>query len=155
MTRYAILIVFILSGCTTKNPDAPANEVSVPVDSAREFYRQETQENFDYSRFQGIYDNESTTTGFSAILTLAENGNDLSFTLSVTQGNSCKGHAEGKVFMMSHEPAFYVGFYEAENCPLQFSFMLQDDKVDVKEINLCKLREGNCSFEGSYVKRKT
>lgn len=156
MMRYGALIVFILFGCTAKNPDKPVNELSVPVDSATEFYKQdETEEDFDYSRFEGIYDHESSTTGFSAILTITENGNDLSFTLSVAQGSGCKGEAKGAVFMMSHEPNFYVGFYEAENCQLQFSFMLQEDNIDIKEINLCELHESNCWFEGSYAKRKS
>jgi hypothetical protein len=101
----------------------------------------------------GIYDHESTTRGFSAILTITESGNDLSFTLSVSQGN-CKGEAEGKIIMVSHEENYHIGFFELEQCPLQFSLMLQGDKIDVKEINLCRLHEANCVFEGTYAKRK-
>lgn len=149
------IVLILLATCTTKSPQEKntTSEV-VEIDSATEFY-QDTEDKivFDYSNFQGIYDHESNTRGFTAILTITESGNDLSFTLSVSQG-TCKGEAEGKILMISHEENYHVGFFELDQCPLQFSLMIQEDKVDVKEVNLCKLHESNCNFEGTYAKRK-
>lgn len=155
MIRYIPFIVLTIAGCKEKEKQKIADNQGIEIDSATEFYEQAGDENsYDYARFKGIYDHESRTSGFSAVLAIRENGNDLSFTISVAQGN-CKGEAEGAVFMMSHEANYYVGFYQLDNCQLQFTFMLQENKIDVKEINICRLHEGSCTFEGSYAKRKT
>jgi hypothetical protein len=154
MTRCLFFILLILAGCKEKVQQENVDNQGIEVDSAKDFFEQpEDGKTYDYARFLGIYDHESRTGGFSAVLAITENGNDLSFTLSVAQGNGCKGEAEGAIFMMSHETNYYVGFYQLENCQLQFSFMLQEDKIDVKEINICRLHEGSCTFEGTYAKR--
>lgn len=153
MTRYLLLIVLLLHACKEKEKPENADNQSIEIDSAEDYFQSEDEKNYDYARFRGIYDHESRTGGFSAVLAVNENGNDLSFTISVAQGN-CKGEAEGAIFMMSHETNYYVGFYQLENCQLQFTFLLQEDKIDVKEINICRLHEGSCTFEGSYAKRK-
>ncbi len=155
MIRYTLFIVLILACCKEKSQEKNTDYQAVAIDSTAEFYEHEGDEkSYDYARFRGIYDHESRTGGFSAVLAVTENGNDLSFTISVAQGN-CKGEAEGAIFMMSHEANYYVGFYQLENCRLQFTFMLQENKIDVKEINMCSLHEGSCTFEGSYAKRKS
>lgn len=152
-SRLSVLFLLSLAACTGKAPQENTNPEAIEVDSASEFYEQpEDQTPYNYRTFQGIYDHESTTQGFAAVLTLTESGNDLSFTLSVSQGN-CKGEAKGKITMVSHEENSHIGFFELDQCPLQFSLMLQEDKVDVKEVNLCRLHESNCSFEGTYAKR--
>lgn len=153
MRACSLLFCLLLAGCTGKAPLEKNNE-AIEIDSAEAFYEQpEDRTVYDYRNFRGIYDHESTTRGFSAVLTINESGNDLSFTLSVSQG-SCKGEAEGKIFMVSHEENYHVGFFEQNQCPLQFSLMLQEDKIDIKEVNLCRLHESGCSFEGTYAKRK-
>ena len=146
----------LLACCTTKPPQEDSQKEAVEIDSAKEFYADEAEDKtiYDYRSFQGIYDHESTTRSFSAILTIEESGNDLSFTLSTSQGN-CKGEALGKITIVSHEENYHVGFFELDECPMQFSLMLKEDKIDVKEINFCRLHESNCAFEGTYVKRKT
>lgn len=145
--------VSLLISCTGKTPQENTT-LAVEIDSS-DFYQQPTDKTvYDYKTFRGIYDHESTTSGFSAVLTITESGNDLSFTLSVSQGN-CKGDVAGKLFIVSHEENYHVGFYELDECPLQFSLMLHDNKIDVKEVNLCRLHPAQCSFEGTYAKRKT
>lgn len=153
-TWLSFIFLLLLSGCIGKAPQEDKRSEAIEIDSASDFYQQPADTTvYDYRTFQGIYDHESTTQGFSAVLTITENGNDLSFTLSVSQG-TCKGVAEGKILMVSHEENYHVGFFELEQCPLQFSLLLQEDKVEVKEINLCRLHESNCAFEGTYAKRK-
>lgn len=154
MIRNLLFIALILVGCKGKVDQERTDNQSIEVDSAKEYFENpEGEKSYDYARFTGIYDHESRTGGFSAVLAVTENGNDLSFTISVAQGN-CKGEAEGAIFMLSHEANYYTGFYQIENCQLQFSFMLQEDKIDVKEINICRLHGGSCTFEGTYAKRK-
>lgn len=157
MKRGLSYIGFALLICCSGKPSPEATEnEAVEIDSAKEFYAEEAEDKtvYDYRSFQGIYDHESTTRSFSAILTIEESGNDLSFTLSVSQG-SCKGEALGKITIVSHEENYHAGFFELDECPMQFSLMLKEEKIDVKEINLCRLHESNCAFEGTYVKRKT
>jgi hypothetical protein len=152
-SRFPVLLLLSLVACTGKTPRENPRPEAIEVDSASDFYEQSEDQNvYDYRTFQGIYDHESTTQGFAAVLTLTENGNDLSFTLSVSQGN-CKGEAKGTIIMVSHEENYHIGFFEFDQCPLQFSLMLHEDKVDVKEVNLCRLHESNCAFEGTYAKR--
>lgn len=146
--------LLILAACTGKESKNTRDTGAVEIDSASEFYEQpENKTIYNYRTFQGIYDHESTTGGFSAVLSITESGNDLSFTLSVSQG-TCKGEVEGKISMVSHEENYHVGFFELDQCPLQFSLMLHEDKVEVKEISLCRLHDANCAFEGTYAKRK-
>lgn len=147
------IFCILLACCTGKAPQENKNLQVIEVDST-DFYEQpEDKTVYTYKIFEGIYDHESTTRGFSAVLTLAESGNDLSFTLSVAQGN-CKDEVEGKIKLVSHEENYHIGFFQLDECPLQFSLMLQDVKIDVKEVSLCRLHESGCSFEGTYAKRK-
>jgi hypothetical protein len=91
----------LLAACTGKAPDDSKNTEVVEIDSANDFYEQpEDKTVYDYKTFEGIYDHESTTRGFTAILTITESGNDLAFTLSVSQG-TCKGEAQGKILMVA------------------------------------------------------
>ena len=151
--RAYFLFWLLAAACSSKAPQDSEQTAATEVDSTEFYEQREDKTVYDYKPFQGIYDHESTTKGFSAVLTLTESGNDLSFTLSVSQG-TCKGQADGKISMVSHEENYHVGFFELDECPLQFSLMLQEDKVDIKEVNLCRLHESNCSFEGTYAKRK-
>jgi hypothetical protein len=149
------VLIIILMSCGQKQSseaittsDTTSNEV-VPEDA----FEKEDQLQIDYKRFFGVYDHESSTTGFSAVLALRQNGNDMYFNISVAQG-SCKGETEGVVVIIEQTEAYLSGFYEADNCRLQFTFQRTENKVDVKEITLCQLLGGGCSYEGTYVKRK-
>lgn len=151
---YVVLFATLSEGCSERKTQNETDGAAVEIDSANDFYEQPDDKTvYDYHRFAGIYDHESSTKGFSAILTVTESGNDLAFTISVAQG-SCKGEAKGNMLMISHDKTYYVGFYEVDECPLQFTLMLNEDKIDVKEVNLCRLHEANCAFEGTYAKRK-
>lgn len=153
-TRSFFLLCLLLAGCTGKKSPENTRPEAIEVDSANDFYEQPYDKTvYTYKILRGIYDHESTTRGFSAVLTLAEDGNDLSFTLSVLQG-SCNGQAEGKITVVSHEENYHVGFFDSDQCPLQFTLLFSDEKIDIKEVSLCRLHGSNCSFEGTYVKRK-
>ncbi len=150
-----ILLTGLVAGCGEKKKDEKSAGSAVEIDSTKDFYEQPDNKTvYDYQRFAGIYDHESTTKGFTAVLVITENGNDLSFELSVAQAG-CKGEAKGNMVMVSHEKTYYVGFYEVDECPLQFTLMLTETKIDIKEVNLCRMHEANCAFEGAYIKRKS
>jgi hypothetical protein len=151
--RLIFCVLFLFLSCQQKQsaevltkPDTVAIEVT-PEDA---FGKPEN--NYDYTQLFGVYDHESTTKGFSAVLSLRQNGNDLYFTSSVVQGG-CKGETEGVILMLDQNQNYYSGFYESEDCRLQFTFILAEKKVDVKEVSLCKFLESGCSFEGTYLKR--
>lgn len=154
MRRIFFIVGLLGVACTGKTSHDTADNQSVEVDSAREYYKNTEEEVvYNYRTFAGIYDHESNTKGFTAVLNITESGNDLSFTISVSQG-ACKGEAEGKITMVSHDENGHSGFYELSDCPLQFMLLSKENKIDVKEISLCQLHESGCAFEGTYVKRK-
>jgi len=86
------------------------------------------------------------------VLTLTQYGNDLYFTVSVSQGE-CKGESEGVVSILDYTENYYSGFYNSEDCRMQFSFLLMEKKIDIKEVTICSHHGSNCSFEGAYLKR--
>ena len=151
--KKVILIFLVLIACEKKNkPEIilkPQDTTAVEV-TPEDAY-EKTDSLFSYQEFYGIYDHESNTNGFGAVLSLKQNGNNLYFTLSVVQG-SCKKEVEGVVLILPSSDEFPAGFYQSDDCKLQFTFMKTETKVDVKEINFCGL-EG-CSYEGLYGKRR-
>ena len=151
--RFIFCALLLLFGCQKKQ----SQDTSIETDTASvEVTPQDAYEKSDstyvHTEFFGSYDHESNTKGFTAMLTLRQNGNDVYFTASVSQG-SCKGEIEGVVMMAEHTQAYYSGFYEADDCRLQFTFNRLEKKIDIKEISLCHLLEQSCSFEGVYLKR--
>lgn len=149
--RWLIFLFLLLSGCQQKQPEIPVLEAN-DTTSAKGTYSS-PEKPIHYREVIGVYDHESTTKGFTAVLSLRENGNDLYFYVSVAQGN-CKGEAEGVVIMVEQTENYFSGFYESDDCPLQFTFSPGEKKVDIKAVTFCKPLEKNCSFEGTYVKRK-
>lgn len=147
-------LLIVLFGCQQKQSKENIIESdSASVETTPEDAYEETTENINYKDFFGTYDHESNTKGFTAMLVLRQNGNDVYFTASVSQG-SCKGELEGVVMMAEHTEMDDLGFYESEDCRLQFTLNRLEKKVDIKEISLCHLLEQGCSFEGVYAKRK-
>lgn len=151
--RLLFCILILLSGCRQKQ----SVEVSTtPPPAAKETTPEDAYEkpasNYDYAELFGVYDHESTTKGFSAVLSLRQNGNDLYFSASVAQA-SCTGETEGVVLMLEQNQNYFSGFYESDDCRLQFTFIPAEKKVDIKEVSICRLLEGGCSFEGTYLKR--
>ncbi len=151
--RLLSCFLILLAGCQSKQPAETTTEPdSVSVDVTPQDAYEKPGNNYDYRELFGVYDHESTTNGFSAVLSLGQNGYDLYFTVSVVQGG-CKGETEGVVLMLDQKQNYYAGFYESDDCRLQFTFMPAEKKVDIKEVSLCKLLESGCSFEGTYLKR--
>jgi len=152
--RILLCVLLVLVGCQQKQSQEPSVEsdsTSSEVTPQDAFEKPAT--NYNYAEFFGTYDHESNTKGFTAMLVLRQNGNDVYFTASVSQG-SCKGEMEGVVMMAEQTQTDYSGFYESDDCRLQFIFSRTEKKVDIKEISLCHLLEESCSFEGVYLKRK-
>lgn len=153
--RVVLAFIILLSACQQRQPPAEDQTVaksdSVPEVTPQDAYEKDKTK-YTYTEFYGVYDHESTTKGFSAVLTLRQNGNDLYFTASVSQGE-CKAEIEGVVMMVDHAENYYSGFYESEDCRLQFTLTGTERKIDIKEISLCKMYGENCSFEGTYLKR--
>ena len=152
--RFIVCAFLIFLSCQQKQSQETTGSVdSAAVDVTPEDAYEETNEDYDYKEFFGTYDHESNTKGFTAMLVIRQNGNDVYFSASVSQG-SCKGEMEGVVMMAEHTEMEYLGFYESEDCRLQFTLNRLEKKVDIKEISLCHLLEQGCSFEGLYGKRK-
>jgi hypothetical protein len=152
--RLVLCALILLFGCQQKQSKEPSVETDTSsVETTPGDAYEDTTPNYDYKEFFGTYDHESNTKGFTATLVIAQNGNDVYFTASVSQG-SCKGELEGVVMMAEHSDMDYLGFYESEDCRLQFTLNRLEKKVDIKEISLCHLLEQGCSFEGVYAKRK-
>lgn len=146
-----IFISSLLVGCSTKHQvENESNADTTTAQVTPEDAYVEKVSSFDWPEFYGVFDHESTTKGFSAVLSLKQNGRDLYFTLSVAQG-SCKKETEGVVIIVESTEEFPTGFYQSDNCRLQFMFAATDKKVDIKEVPFCGI-EG-CGFEGTYVKR--
>lgn len=152
--RIAFLVFLLFFGCQSKpqqdNTDARIDTVSEAQPTEDSYAKPET--NYDLRPLYGIYDHESSTKGFSAVLTLTHYGHDLYFTVSVSQGE-CKGESEGVVPILDYHENYYTGFYDSEHCKMQFSFLLLEKKVDIKEVTLCGHHGNDCSFEGTYLKR--
>lgn len=145
-----------MTGCQSRQPKNNIEISEHETDSASQASNTDVyakpENNYDYRPLFGIYDHESTTTGFAAVLSLTQYGNDIYFTVSVSQGE-CKGESEGVVTILDFNEKFYTGFYDSEDCRMQFSFILEENKVDIKEVTLCSHHGNTCSFEGVYVKR--
>lgn len=150
--RVILCTFLILLGCQQKQTETSTTEADTTLAEVSPQDAYETPNEYDYREFYGVYDHESNSKGFSAGLSLRQNGNDVYFTVSVVQGD-CKGEIEGVVMMMDHTQLEHSGFYESEDCRLQITINRVEKKVDVKEISLCRLLGPNCSFEGVYLKR--
>jgi hypothetical protein len=154
MMLVIIIITTLLFCCQSKpqNSDAQQTTGNAQEIDSTDFYAKPVT-TYDYRPFYGIYDHESTTAGFSAVVTINPSGTDLLFTVSVAQGE-CKGESEGVITMFEHTENYYAGFYSSENCRMQFSFILQPElKIDIKEVTLCSHHGSNCSYDGIYAKR--
>lgn len=142
----------ILFGCGQKSQPAEKQTETdtTAVEVTTQDAYEEKESNFNWTEFAGVFDHESTTKGFSAVLSLKQNGRDLYFTISLVQGG-CKKETEGVVAIIESSDEFPTGFYQTDNCRLQFTFASAEKKVDIKEVPICGI--DGCSFEGTYKKR--
>ena len=144
-----IFLLLVFLGCQSKQNEH-AEQRNIAEQPKKDLTQPQKQ--YDYTPLYGIYDHESTTNSFGAVLSIQQNGLDLYFSISVVQGN-CKAETEGVIVMAEHTENFYIGFADIENCPLQFTFSPKENKIDIKEVTLCTIHGSTCSFEGVYEKR--
>lgn len=153
MARFIFIIAFYaLIGCSQKNQqeEKQTETDTTAIEVTEQDAYAEKESNFNWQEFYGVYDHESTAKGFSAVLSLKQNGRDLYFTVSLVQGG-CKKETEGVIAIIESSDEFPTGFYQNDNCRLQFTFAAVEKKVDIKEVPLCGI--DGCSFEGTYKKR--
>lgn len=151
MKHAYLFFIILLFSCEKKQRPEPVE--SVPDSTAESITIEDPEKVYHDQDFFGVYDHESTSTGFSGVLSLRQNGNDMYFTVSIAHG-TCKGETEGVVFILERNDNSYSGFYESENCRLLFNFIRAEKKVDIKEVTVCTMLGNNCSYEGAYIKRK-
>lgn len=113
----------------------------------------ELQDDWDYQSLYGIYLHESNTKGFTAILEILPDGNDLTFSLSVKQ-SGCNGQADGVIGMAIHTKTEYAGFFDNPECRMEFLFNLTQQSVRLEEVGFCRLHERGCNFNGVYIKKQ-
>lgn len=153
-----LFIFFLTAGCSNK-PIEESNQtefVDEQPDSISENHERSSYEiidTWDYSNLYGLYLHESNMKGFTAILEILPAGNDLSFSLTLTQ-NACTGMAEGSIGMAIHSETEYGGFYDNADCRMEFIFNLQENTIRVQEVGPCRLHETGCSFNGTYFKKE-
>jgi hypothetical protein len=147
-----IVIVFALSGCGNKTTHQQETG-SYATDSigTEEIL---TEQVWDYQAIYGHYTLESAAAGFSASLTIQPQGRDLLFTLVSRKGETCKGEAGNTVAMVNHNDRYHTGYAIDETCKLEFIFRHTENKIDVRELQLCTLHNPLCGFDGTYVKTK-
>jgi len=151
--RFLLCVLILLLGCQQKQSKETSVEIdTTSIEATPQDAYEKPNNNYNYAEFFGTYDHESNTKGFTAMLVLRQNGNDVYFNASVAQGD-CKGEMEGVIMMADRTETEYTGFYESDDCRLQFIFNRIEKKIDVKEISICHLLEQSCSFEGVYLKR--
>ncbi len=153
-----IFIYLLTAGCSTKSAEESSQTESISeqpgsISENNENTTYEITDNWDYSELYGIYLHESNMKGFTAYLEILPEGNDLSFSLTLTQ-NSCTGQAEGSIGMAIHDETEYGGFYDNADCRMEFVFNLQENTIRIQEVGPCRLHEMGCSFNGTYFKKK-
>ncbi|MFN3841598.1 MAG: hypothetical protein ACK4RF_12905 [Cyclobacteriaceae bacterium] len=147
---YLLFLLCILA-CTKTSSDQSTRE-EVPREDTEELTTTDDQPR-DYTELYGQYLHESNSKGFTAILELNPQGNDLAFTLSLTQGK-CEAKADGIIGMIYHGENEYAGFFDSDACRLSFNFFLIENQIRVDEIGVCRAHSLGCSFAGVYVKKK-
>lgn len=153
-----LIPILTFAGCTKKASDEPlqsndADEYADTTLSMDEHIIHEETDRWDYRQLYGQYLHESNMKGFTAYLEILPAGNDLTFSLSLTQ-NSCTGQAEGSIGMAIHDEKEYGGFYDNADCRMEFIFNLQENTIRIQEVGACRLHEMGCSFNGVYYKKR-
>lgn len=158
LLRHAWLILIIgLSDCKTDKPqdEAIQEESTLETDSViqDDDFVIADETTWSLQPVYGHYENESNSTGFFAQLDLEPEGNDLAFSLSVRQ-SGCDGKANGTIGMIVFSENEYAGFFDNDDCRLEFIFNLKENSVRIQEVGFCRLRASGCNFAGTYRKRQ-
>jgi hypothetical protein len=109
---------------------------------------------YDYTGLYGLYQHESQSKGFNALIELTPQGNDIQFSLSLTQG-SCTATLTGVLGMVDHSSLEYVGFFDNDQCRFQFSYIRAEQKVRIQEVGFCTVHPAGCNFDGTYARLET
>jgi hypothetical protein len=151
-----LVSILIVTSCkqekSTQSESVTAYEEidSIATDSRNAFA---PQNDWDYQSLYGIYLHESNTQGFTAMLEILPQGNDLTFSLSVEQ-NNCTGKAEGSISMAIHTETEYAGFFDNPDCRMEFIFNLKQQSIRIQEVGFCRLHENGCDFSGVFIKKR-
>ncbi len=153
-----LLIILIIASCKQKETTQPESIETQPSADSTTLESTDAdvfapQNDWDYQTLYGIYLHESNTQGFTAILEVLPQGNDLTFSLSVEQ-NNCTGKAEGSIGMAIHTETEYAGFFDNPDCRMEFIFNLKQQSIRLQEVGFCRLHENGCDFSGVYIKKR-
>ena len=153
-----LLIILIIASCKQKETTQPESVQTQPNADSTALESTDAdvfapQNDWDYQSLYGIYLHESNTQGFTAILEILPQGNDLTFSLSVEQ-NNCTGKAEGSIGMAIHTETEYAGFFDNPDCRMEFIFNLKQQSIRIQEVGFCRLHENGCDFSGTYIKKR-
>jgi hypothetical protein len=153
-----LLIILIIASCKQKETTQPESVQTQPSADSTTLESTDAdvfapQNDWDYQSLYGLYLHESNTQGFTAILEILPQGNDLTFSLSVEQ-NNCTGKAEGSIGMAIHTETEYAGFFDNPDCRMEFMFNLKQQSIRIQEVGFCRLHENGCDFSGVYIKKR-
>jgi hypothetical protein len=153
-----LLIILIIASCKQKETTQPESIETQPSADSTTLESTDAdvfapQNDWDYQTLYGIYLHESNTQGFTAILEILPQGNDLTFSLSLEQ-NNCTGKAEGSIGMAIHTETEYAGFFDNPDCRMEFIFNLKQQSIRLQEVGFCRLHENGCDFSGVYIKKR-
>jgi hypothetical protein len=153
-----LLIILIIASCKQKETTQPESIETQPSADSTTLESTDAdvfapQNDWDYQSLYGLYLHESNTQGFTAILEILPQGNDLTFSLSVEQ-NNCTGKAEGSIGMAIHTETEYAGFFDNPDCRMEFIFNLKQQSIRIQEVGFCRLHENGCDFSGVYIKKR-
>jgi len=160
MNYLLITILLLLLGCQSKKTDDVQENTIESAEAATDTMTYEPVEEFslpektdwDYQQLYGHYNHESNSPGFSAWIEIRPEGNDVSFTLSITQ-NACSGQADGIIGIAVFTENEYSGFYDNADCRMEITFSPQQKTIRIQEVGMCSLRERGCSFDGVYIRK--
>lgn len=159
ITNYSISLLLMLTvSCQLRKAADHSEEVENSTEQTDttidlDHFIAPEENDWDYQMLYGVYLHESNSKGFTAILEILPEGNDLTFALSISK-QSCSGQANGTVGMAIHSENEYAGFYDGENCRMQFFFNLIENSIRIYEVGICGQHEAGCSFEGTFRKKK-
>lgn len=125
-------------------------EIKEDIDN-EEYYADEN-ESLDYQELYGHYIHESNTTGFNGNLEILPEGNDLYFSLTVKK-QDCTSQASGVIGIAMGSATEFAGFYDNADCRMEFIFNRAGKTIRIREIGICTIYEGRCSFTGTYNKK--
>jgi hypothetical protein len=153
-----LLIILIIASCKQKETTQPESIETQPSADSTTLESTDAdvfapQNDWDYQSLYGLYLHESNTQGFTAILEILPQGNDLTFSLSVEQ-NNCTGKTEGSIGMAIHTETEYAGFFDNPDCRMEFIFNLKQQSIRIQEVGFCRLHENGCDFSGVYIKKR-